>query len=111
MPEGGLRIGIHTGPMVAGSLGQGERMEYCLLGDNANVGARLEQLGKQHGGEGPRSCTIMISDVTWALLGGAFSGRRVGELVLRNRRSPMGAWRIDAAALHTESTVNNSQVA
>jgi adenylate cyclase len=111
MPEGGLRIGIHTGPMVAGSLGQGERMEYCLLGDNANVGARLEQLGKQHGGEGPRSCTIMISDVTWALLGGAFSGRRVGELVLRNRRSPMGAWRIDAAALHTESTVDNSQIA
>ena len=65
--------------MVAASLGQGKRMEYCLLGDNANVGARLEQLGKQHGGEGPRSCTIMISDVTWALLGGAFSGRRVAS--------------------------------
>ena len=99
LPQGGLRVGIHTGPMVAGSLGQGERMEFCLLGDNANVGARLEQLGKQHGGEAPGSCTIMVSDVTWGLLGDEFAGRRVGSLALRNRVAPMGAWRIDAAAL------------
>jgi len=39
LPEAGLRIGIHTGPLVAGSLGTGPRMEFCLLGDTANVGA------------------------------------------------------------------------
>src|SRR5208282_4684377 len=26
LPVGGLRVGVHTGPMVAGSLGQGARM-------------------------------------------------------------------------------------
>ncbi len=98
LPEGGLRIGIHTGPMVAGSLGQGERMEYCLLGDTANVGARLEQLGKQHGGEGPGCCTIMVGEPTWRLLDGAFAGVRVGEMALRNRQARMAAWRIDSRA-------------
>ncbi len=99
LPEAGLRIGIHTGPMVAGSLGRGERMEYCLLGDTANVGARLEQMGKAHGGEGPGACTIMVGDPTWRLFGGAFLGVRVGELALRNRRAPLAAWRIDSRAM------------
>ncbi|MFC7690938.1 CHASE2 domain-containing protein [Paeniroseomonas aquatica] len=94
LPEAGLRIGIHTGPLVAGSLGRGERMEFCLLGDTANVGARLEQLGKQHGGGG--RCTILVGEPTWRLLGGAFPGRRIGELSLRNRVAGLAAWRIDS---------------
>ena len=93
-PEAGLRIGIHTGPLVAGSLGRGERMEFCLLGDTANVGARLEQLGKQHGGGG--CCTVLVGEPTWRLLGGAFPGRRIGELSLRNREARLAAWRIDS---------------
>ena len=96
LPEAGLRIGIHTGPLVAGSLGRGERMEFCLLGDTANVGARLEQMGKQV--DAGSRCTILVGDPTWRLLGGGFAGRRVGELSLRNRVAPLAAWRIDSGA-------------
>jgi class 3 adenylate cyclase len=110
LPEGGLRIGLHTGPMVAGGIGQGARMEFCLLGDTANVGARLEQLGKQYGGEGPGSCTIMVGEPTWLLLGGEFPGLRVGELELRNRRARMAAWRIDSAAAE-EARMDQASVA
>ncbi len=99
LPEAGLRVGIHTGPMVAGSLGRGERMEFCLLGDTANVGARLEQMGKQYGGEGPSFCTILLGEPSWRLLGGALPGRPVGELALRNRRTPLTAFRIDRRAV------------
>jgi class 3 adenylate cyclase len=99
LPEGGLRVGIHTGPLVAGGLGRGERMEFCLLGDTANVGARLEQMGKRHGGEGPGCCTIMVGEPTWRLLDGEFVGRPVGELTLHNRRVHIRAWRIDSRAL------------
>ncbi len=101
LPEAGLRIGIHTGPMVAGSLGRGERLEYCLLGDTANVGARLEQLGKQHGGAAPGSCTILVGEPTWRLLDGIVPGQRIGELALRNRSAPMAAWRIDRGCAAT----------
>jgi adenylate cyclase len=98
LPVGGLRVGLHTGPLVAGSLGTGARMEFCLLGDTANVGARLEQLGKEYAEPGPRYCTIVVGEPTWSRLGGAFPGVRIGEFMLRGRHTPMAAYRIDSAA-------------
>ncbi len=98
LPVGGLRVGLHTGPMVAGSLGTGARMEFCLLGDTANIGARLEQLGKEYAEPGPRYCTIVAGEPTWSRLSGAFPGVRIGEVMLRGRHSSMGAYRIDSAA-------------
>jgi adenylate cyclase len=98
LPVGGLRVGLHTGPMVAGSLGTGARMEFCLLGDTANVGARLEQLGKDYADPGPRYCTIVAGEPTWSRLGGAFAGIRIGEVMLRGRHTVMAAYRIDSAA-------------
>jgi class 3 adenylate cyclase len=40
------RAGLHTGRVVAGSLGSEVRMKYSILGDTVNVAARLEQLNK-----------------------------------------------------------------
>jgi adenylate cyclase len=98
LPVGGLRVGLHTGPMVAGSLGTGARMEFCLLGDTANVGARLEQLGKDYAEPGPRYCTIVVGEPTWSRLAGRFPGIRIGDVLLRGRNTTMGAYRIDSAA-------------
>jgi class 3 adenylate cyclase/CHASE2 domain-containing sensor protein len=98
LPVGGLRVGLHTGPMVAGSLGTGPRMEFCLLGDTANVGARLEQLGKDYAEPNPRYCTIVVGEPTWSRLGGAVAGLRIGDVMLRGRRASMAAYRIDSAA-------------
>jgi class 3 adenylate cyclase len=97
-PEAGLRIGLHTGPLVAGSLGTGPRMEFCLLGDTANVGARLEQLGKDYIGQRRRYCTIVVGGPTFDLLGGALPGLRVGEITLRGKRTPLEVYRIDSEA-------------
>jgi adenylate cyclase len=97
-PEAGLRIGIHTGPLVAGSLGTGPRMEFCLLGDTANVGARLEQLGKEFVGQRRRYCTIVAGGPTFDLLDGALPGLPVGEITLRGKRAPLEVYRIDSEA-------------
>ncbi len=99
LPQGGLRVGLHTGPLVAGSLGTGPRMEFCLLGDTANVGARLEQLGKDYAEPGPRYCTIVVGGPTWSRLGPAFPGRKLGEFPLRGRAATMAAYRIDSMAV------------
>ena len=34
-------IGINAGPMVMGAVGSKDRMDYTVLGDNVNLGARL----------------------------------------------------------------------
>jgi adenylate cyclase len=98
LPEAGLRIGIHTGPMVAGSLGTGPRMEFCLLGDTANVGARLEQLGKEFVGERRLYCTVVVGGPTFSLLDGTVPGLRVGDITLRGKRATLEVYRIDAEA-------------
>jgi class 3 adenylate cyclase/CHASE2 domain-containing sensor protein len=98
LPEAGLRVGVHTGPMVAGSLGTGARMEFCLLGDTANVGARLEQLGKEFVGNRRVYCTIVVGGPTFALLGGSLPGLRMGDITLRGKRAPLEVYRIDSEA-------------
>jgi class 3 adenylate cyclase/CHASE2 domain-containing sensor protein len=102
LPEAGLRVGLHTGELVAGSLGSGPRLEYCLLGDTANIGARLEQLGKQYADGAVRYCTILIGEPTWQRLGGAVPGVRIGEIALRGKRAPLAVYRIDAQAPGTQ---------
>lgn len=102
LPEAGLRVGLHTGELVAGSLGSGPRLEYCLLGDTANIGARLEQLGKQYADGAARYCTILIGEPTWQRLGGAVPGVRIGEIGLRGKRAPLAVYRIDAQAPGTQ---------
>jgi len=101
LPVGGLRVGLHTGPMIAGSLGRGERLEFCLLGDTANVGARLEQLGKHYAEPDPRYCTIVIGEPTRVRLGEAFPALSIGEMPLRGREATLAVYRIDTAAVRS----------
>ena len=46
-PELRLRVGLHSGEVIAGSMGSSERMEFAVIGDVVNVCARLEALEKE----------------------------------------------------------------
>ena len=56
-------IGIHTGPVLAGNIGGGDRVSYSMMGDTVNIASRLEGLNKTFGTE------IIISGRTLAGIG------------------------------------------
>jgi adenylate cyclase len=95
LPKAGLRIGIYTGPLVAGSIGSGPHMEYSVLGDSVNIAARLEALGKSYGSGAPGDCTVLVGEPTWNHVKSICRGDLVGDVVLRGRTQKIAVYRID----------------
>jgi adenylate cyclase len=55
-----IGIGISYGPCFVGNLGHSQRMEFAVMGDVVNLGARLEGATKQYG------CAVLVSEAVYA---------------------------------------------
>ena len=75
VPEFAARIGIHSGPVVAGVVGR-DKFAYDIWGDTVNQAARLEAAGQA--GE------VTLSRATCELLGPEFACERIGTFEAKN---------------------------
>jgi class 3 adenylate cyclase/predicted ATPase len=81
-----VRLGIHTGPVVVGMMGGGDRHEHLALGETPNIAARLEGLAPPN--------AVVISAVTARLVPGTFALEKLGTPTLRGVAEPMTISRV-----------------
>jgi class 3 adenylate cyclase/tetratricopeptide (TPR) repeat protein len=83
-----MRIGVHTGLVVVGKIGNDLRMDYTAVGDTTNLAARLQALAP--------AGSILISETTHRLVTGYFDTRDCGELTVKGRSTPVRAFEVIA---------------
>ena len=83
-----VRIGINTGTMLVGNMGSQSRFDYTVIGDNVNVGSRLETLNKIYG------TNILISENTIAHLGDQLVVRKLDRVIVRGKSLTMDVYEL-----------------
>jgi len=85
-PRVQVGIGIHTGPVILGTIGSYERMDSTVLGLTVNLSKRLEEATR------PLGVDILITDKVANQLpnGHSYQFRKLGEVPLRGSLAPVG---------------------
>ena len=92
MPQLDIGIGINSGDMIAGNIGSSSIMSYTVIGDNVNLGSRLESLNKEY------KTRIIISDATRGRLTGAYDIRPLGDVVVKGKTTAVAIFEIKVPA-------------
>jgi class 3 adenylate cyclase/tetratricopeptide (TPR) repeat protein len=85
-PDVRMRVGIHSGPVVVGRIGDDLRMDYTAVGDTTNLADRLQRLAP------PGS--IYISEATEHLVSGFFDLVDLGPQRVKGKAEPVHAFEV-----------------
>jgi class 3 adenylate cyclase len=85
-----VRVGIHTGLVVVGAMGGGERQERLALGATPNLAARLQEQAAPD--------TVVISAATYQLVHGLCACRALGTTSLKGLDEPLILYQVLAAS-------------
>ena len=84
-----VRLGLNTGLVVVGSIGDDLRMDYTAVGDTTNVAARMQQAAEPG--------RILVSEATHRFVSGYFHTRPIGALTVKGKAEPIRAFEVIAA--------------
>jgi class 3 adenylate cyclase/tetratricopeptide (TPR) repeat protein len=80
-----MRIGLNTGAVVVGAIGDDLRMDYTAVGDTTNLAARMQQTA--------RPGTVVVSEATHRAIEGFFETLDLGRVEVKGHE-PVRAWEV-----------------
>jgi class 3 adenylate cyclase/predicted ATPase len=80
-----VRVGVHTGIVVVGEIGDARRHEHLALGETPNLAARLQELAAPG--------TVAVSDATHRLAESAFHWSDLGARTVKGFTQAQRVWR------------------
>jgi adenylate cyclase len=88
LPRLEIGVGVNTGSMIIGNMGSKERFAYTVIGDEANLGARLEAANKDF------RTHILISEATWQRVRDEIAARELDVVTFRGMARPVRVFEV-----------------
>ncbi len=85
-----MRVGLNSGPVVVGSIGDDLRMDYTAVGDTTNLASRLENMASPD--------SILVSQDTFRLVRDFFEFEILGPVEVKGKEEPQEAFELIKAS-------------
>jgi class 3 adenylate cyclase/tetratricopeptide (TPR) repeat protein len=85
-----MRIGIHSGPVVVGTLGNDLRVEFKAVGDTVNLASRVEGFA--------RPGTTYVTEEAFKLTEGLFRFEALGGKHIKGKEEPVNIYQVIATS-------------
>jgi class 3 adenylate cyclase/tetratricopeptide (TPR) repeat protein len=81
-----IRIGINSGPVVIGPVGDDQHTEYIATGNTVNLASRMEEASRPGG--------ILVTEAVYSLTRDFFDYEPIGEIGIKGKDAPVAAYRL-----------------
>lgn len=88
LPPLKTRMGLHSGPVIAGNIGSTEQFNYTAMGDTVNLASRLEGVNKIYG------TGVLLSGATYRQVAEVMLAREVDLVRVMGRGQPVAIYEL-----------------